>query len=68
MKRLDADGELRARLSAAGPLQAARFSQDAYRHRLEQLYAASLRPRQVIGQRRRGLGESTGSPDLDLVF
>jgi glycosyltransferase involved in cell wall biosynthesis len=46
--RLDADEGLRARLAAAGPGQAERFSQSLYLARLEAMYAAVLaggRPR-----------------------
>ena len=40
--RLDADADLRATLSTAGPGQAARFSADAYLPRLEAMYAGVL--------------------------
>ncbi|QJU57612.1 glycosyltransferase family 4 protein [Sphingomonas sp. AP4-R1] len=42
LKRLDADAGLRDRLAAEGPLQAARFSQGAYRSRLQSLYQSVL--------------------------
>ncbi len=40
--RLDGDAALRDRLAAAGPVQAARFSQGTYLTRLEAMYAAVL--------------------------
>jgi glycosyltransferase involved in cell wall biosynthesis len=42
MDALDRDPELRARLGTAGPAQAARFSPDAFRSRLEAMYAHIL--------------------------
>jgi glycosyltransferase involved in cell wall biosynthesis len=39
LRALDSDGALRARLSQAGPEQAARFSEERYRERLEAMYA-----------------------------
>lgn len=41
--RLDGDQGLRARLAAAGPVQAQRFSQAAYAERLQALYAPIFR-------------------------
>jgi hypothetical protein len=38
----DGDAALRDRLAAAGPVQAARFSQGTYLTRLEAMYAAVL--------------------------
>jgi len=40
IRAVDADATLRARLAAAGPVQAARFSPDAYAARLGALYGA----------------------------
>lgn len=42
LKRIDADGALRADLSNAGPQQAARFSASAYAARLKALYTKAL--------------------------
>ncbi len=42
LRALDTDAELRARLAAAGPAQAARFSVDAYQARLAAMYADVL--------------------------
>jgi len=42
---LDAHQDLRDRLAAAGSVAAARFSPDAYRTRLEQMYAQVVGPR-----------------------
>ena len=39
MRALDGDAELGERLSAAGPAQAAKFSDEAYRDRLSAMYA-----------------------------
>lgn len=41
--RLDREEDLRARLEQAGPVQAGRFSDEAYRTRLAALYAAVMR-------------------------
>jgi len=41
---LDADQGLRDRLAAAGSVAAARFSRDAYRTRLEQMYTQVVGP------------------------
>ena len=45
LRALDGDPELRARLAAAGPVQASSFSQAAYLQRLEAMYADVLAAR-----------------------
>ena len=44
LRRIDGDATLRARLAAAGPVQAARFSRAAYAERLQALYAPMALP------------------------
>ena len=39
IRALDADADLRGRLAEAGPVQAAQFSMDRYRKRLQETYA-----------------------------
>jgi glycosyltransferase involved in cell wall biosynthesis len=48
LRKLDTDAELRARLSAAGPVQAERYSVEAYQARLTDMYDGILARRRRI--------------------
>lgn len=48
LRRLDADADLRAALSAAGPRRAERFSMSAYQTRLEALHRRVLDPSRAV--------------------
>jgi glycosyltransferase involved in cell wall biosynthesis len=54
IRALDADAGLRDRMAAAGPNAAARFSIEAYRARLEAMYARILAQSAESGSAHRG--------------